>query len=63
MKCKSGCGGAIASYSHCQEYHFNKDLVEIHKSQNSRDQFKQHINKLDENKNELIERAFGFPFK
>lgn len=31
MKCKSGCGGAIAAYTHCQEKLYSKDELEFFK--------------------------------
>ena len=27
LNCKSGCGGAIASHSHCQEHHFSNEQL------------------------------------
>ena len=29
LQCKSGCGSALASYTHCQERHFNNDQIAL----------------------------------
>lgn len=38
MKCKSGCGGALAAHSHCQEKQFSKDELEFFKQTYSSDE-------------------------
>ena len=58
MKCKSGCGGSISTYSHCQEHHFTKSHIDIFKSANSKEKIKKIFNGYDENHNSV-----EFPFK
>ncbi|CAF0779293.1 unnamed protein product [Brachionus calyciflorus] len=58
MKCKSGCGGVLSSYSHCQQHHFTKDQVELFNSSDSKEKMKKFFD--DKNQNDLVRK---FPFK
>lgn len=63
LKCKSGCGGAISTYSHCQEHHFSKEKLELFNDSNFENRTKKLIENYDENGNEKSDETEEFPFK
>lgn len=54
MKCKSGCGSALAAYSHCQEKLFDKDELEFFKQNYSDDENNNENSKLQQSKKKIV---------
>lgn len=61
LNCKSGCGGEIASHSHCQEKFMDREQIEFYKKIKENKSSENIIKDMDENGNES--ESIMFPYK
>jgi formylglycine-generating enzyme required for sulfatase activity len=60
LNCKSGCGGEISTYSHCQEKFMDSEQMEFYKKIENNDNFLRNDD-IDENGNQS--KSSMFPYK
>lgn len=68
LDCKSGCGTALSSYTHCQKRHFNSEQLEMFEhslSNTTTNSYRpdRKVIAVDENENQVVAENSTTPYK